>query len=957
MGEAVLMSDLHKSKNKEILSKSLHGGFSPPTRPLLSNFLPDGAWKGRRCFIVGGGPSLRGFDFSQLKGELVIAVNRAFEKVDAAVMISQDERLWGWIETGELGEESKKRFDAFKGLKVWLNLHGFPFPEDICILESTKKREMCFSCQDGLPSASNSGLNALCLAVCLGASPIYLLGFDMKGEKGKAAWWHDGYIGDKWHDESIYKSAMIPNFELFAPAIKAERFRVINLNPDSALRCFEIGEFKDIKKRERPLITGCYTKDTEYEGEIKRLEKSLVRFGLEYYFEAVENLGNWRKNIHQKVKFVQRCLDKFECDIIQMDSDTEIKKFPELFDQFQEYDIAIYIKEFESFTHEGKRLTITDLTNVSVVYFKNNAKVKRFVEAWVKRDATLEDHIDDISFGETLKEFKDLKVLRLPHTYCHIFSRRIKEAPVIELHQASRRLKESIEFDNVKTKQPIFVAFYTKDTGYEEEIKKLIGDFKRFKLEYEIEEIENLGEWQRNVKYKAVLMKKILNKYPDRNLVYLDSDTRIWKVPVLFSNLDADIAMHYIDWSKYKESLSSHLQLNGAVVYLANNAKVRNFLDIWIHRNKMNPDMTDQKILEELLGQRTEEINMYNLPPEYCKIFDLMVEVTDPVIEQYQASRKFKEVINCPEDIREVEEAEREKYRSAWECGAETASINSKRIVNYIKHQKFPLRWEMIEFGCGTGFAVRRLREAGLKVIGSDITLEAVGEDKEGFLETPLWRMPFKNSQFDFSFSADVLEHIPPEMVDATIKEIYRVTKWKTFHAIAPFEHCNMGYVFHPSAHPIEWWEAKFKEIKNKKLDVGIMHRSQLSQYGEWGTTVGVEDLKKFLNFKKIAIIGNAQSMLEKEHPEIDRFSLVIRMNKGFPQGKEKYVGSRTDMLAVGVSPGMKEINEKFNPKCFVWINVKGNNPPPVGVNGFYLYPQEYWEDLCRILGSPQERR
>ena len=50
--------------------------FVPTDRRLFPNTLEDDTWKGRRCFIIGGGPSLRGFDFSSLKGELVIGVNR-----------------------------------------------------------------------------------------------------------------------------------------------------------------------------------------------------------------------------------------------------------------------------------------------------------------------------------------------------------------------------------------------------------------------------------------------------------------------------------------------------------------------------------------------------------------------------------------------------------------------------------------------------------------------------------------------------------------------------------------------------------------------------------------------------------------------------------------------------------------------------------------------------------------
>jgi len=60
---------ISESTGKRIVSKSLH------------TIMPTGIWKGRRCFIVGGGTSLKGFDFSQLRGELVIAVNRAMEYV------------------------------------------------------------------------------------------------------------------------------------------------------------------------------------------------------------------------------------------------------------------------------------------------------------------------------------------------------------------------------------------------------------------------------------------------------------------------------------------------------------------------------------------------------------------------------------------------------------------------------------------------------------------------------------------------------------------------------------------------------------------------------------------------------------------------------------------------------------------------------------------------------------
>ena len=46
------------------------------TEKFLKDSLPSGSWRGEKCFIIGGGPSLQNFDFLQLLGEKVIAINK-----------------------------------------------------------------------------------------------------------------------------------------------------------------------------------------------------------------------------------------------------------------------------------------------------------------------------------------------------------------------------------------------------------------------------------------------------------------------------------------------------------------------------------------------------------------------------------------------------------------------------------------------------------------------------------------------------------------------------------------------------------------------------------------------------------------------------------------------------------------------------------------------------------------
>lgn len=56
--------------------------------------------------------------------------------------------------------------------------------------------------------------------------------------------------------------------------------------------------------------------------------------------------------------------------------------------------------------------------------------------------------------------------------------------------------------------------------------------------------------------------------------------------------------------------------------------------------------------------------------------------------------------------------------------------------------------------------------------------------------------------------------------------------------------------------------------------------------------------LKNFIKNKTVAIVGNSSKILEKtQGAEIEKHDIVIRFNKGFPQGKPKALGKRTDIL------------------------------------------------------------
>jgi len=216
-----------------------------PYRP-AHEVLNDGAWDGERCFIIGGGPSLEGFDFERLRGQgRVIAINRAFEHAPFAdicfFMDASSNTFYGLLKRGSLGADALQKWGEFQGYKIYLNLVGRRL-EDVYSIRKAGRAGISNSIEKGLYHGNNSGVGAIGLAVCLRANPIYLLGFDCKFTAGKSHF-HDGYPNKM--PESTFKG-FTSNFGMTAKFLAKIQFKVINLNPQSGMRCFPFSTIDEV---------------------------------------------------------------------------------------------------------------------------------------------------------------------------------------------------------------------------------------------------------------------------------------------------------------------------------------------------------------------------------------------------------------------------------------------------------------------------------------------------------------------------------------------------------------------------------------------------------------------------------------------------------------------------------------------------------------------------------------
>lgn len=164
---------------------------------------------------------------------------------------------------------------------------------------------------------------------------------------------------------------------------------------------------------------------------------------------------------------------------------------------------------------------------------------------------------------------------------------------------------------------------------------------------------------------------------------------------------------------------------------------------------------------------------------------------------------------------------EKRKYERAWAMpGYRASSPGEHLVVAFMKQAQPKWRSHVIDFGCGTGRAGKRLIEAGMRVTMLDFASNCLDADVRESLSEDLRfiRHDLENTPpvvAEYGFCADVMEHIPTRRVDDVLRNILYAAKNVFFgiHTGNDEHGKKIGEVLHVTQRPSEWWIGRLKDL------------------------------------------------------------------------------------------------------------------------------------------------
>lgn len=207
-------------------------GEAPGPLPAHNLWTPGKEWLGQNAYLIGGGPSLEGFNFTLLAGRNVIGCNDAFHLGPEIIRICVFGDAGWW-------HRNKWQLEKYAG-RIVTNAPSIMHLKIPNVHKMRRQRDGIHN-HDTLGWNYSTGALAINLAISLGAVHIWLLGYDLCNNKAKSHWHNHGKPTREYSFQRF-----IRGFRKVKETLPAG-VRVLNVSDGtSKLDCFETVGFPDL---------------------------------------------------------------------------------------------------------------------------------------------------------------------------------------------------------------------------------------------------------------------------------------------------------------------------------------------------------------------------------------------------------------------------------------------------------------------------------------------------------------------------------------------------------------------------------------------------------------------------------------------------------------------------------------------------------------------------------------
>lgn len=151
---------------------------------------------------------------------------------------------------------------------------------------------------------------------------------------------------------------------------------------------------------------------------------------------------------------------------------------------------------------------------------------------------------------------------------------------------------------------------------------------------------------------------------------------------------------------------------------------------------------------------------------------------------------------------------------------------SNKPKLKYVLRYVNSVNGRILDAGCGRGSVLRFMLDSGVDAFGIELSSVCVEKYLQGLPVAHADIVSWSNEGhvYDGCISTDVMEHIPPDQLDATLSALAKLAP-SLFLGIANHSSIHNGHELHVIQEGIEWWKRKvgahFSKVSVIEPDVG----------------------------------------------------------------------------------------------------------------------------------------